>query len=141
MANYRQFGKWHRRVYEATDGRVGAWLGRPMVLMHTIGAKSGQRRSVVLQHYPIVDDGTLVIASNNGQRKPPDWWFNLTAHPEFDIQVGREKRKVCAEPVNGEEREALWQQIRKINKAVDTYQRNAEREIPVIHLRTLSTTR
>ena len=96
MANYLWFGKLHSKLYQLTGGRLGHWMWHRMVLMHTIGAKSGELRDVTVQYYPLHDAGVLVIPSNNGQPKPPAWWFNLKAHPDIAIQLGREHRRVKA---------------------------------------------
>lgn len=138
MANFLWFSKAHSAVYRWTDGRVGAKIWHPMALLYTIGAKSRLTRTTPLQYYPLDDAGIIVIASNNGDPKPPSWWFNIRANPEFDIQVGREKRTVRAEQVSQQRKQQLWPQIRAINSAVDKYQQKSGRDIPVILLRTLT---
>jgi F420H(2)-dependent quinone reductase len=141
MANWQWFTKLHGAVYNATDGRLGANLGGiPMVLMHTVGARSGQRRSVPVACYPH-PEGLLVFASNNGGPNMPAWWHNLRAHPECDIQFGREKRRVRAEQVDEQERLQYWPEMAKTNPRVDIYWRDATekhgRTPPVVLLRTL----
>ncbi len=89
MANFEWFTKVHRFLYHHTRGVIGGNLGAPMVLMYTIGAKTGQSRPVPLQYYPAGDEGVLVLASNNGQAKAPGWYFNLKAHPDIDIRYNR----------------------------------------------------
>ena len=69
MANFEWVSKAHRFVYHHSRGWIGGWLGQPMVLMYTIGAKSGLTRMVPLQYYPAGDEGIMVLASNNGQPK------------------------------------------------------------------------
>jgi len=138
MANYLWFSKLHAKVYLASGGRIGHKLWHPMVLMHTIGARTGTVRTVPVQYYPLDDNGIIILASNNGQPKPPAWWFNIKANPEIDIQVGREKRRVCAEVVSVDRRQRLWPQIRAMNDNVDNYVEKSGREIPVILLRTLA---
>lgn len=99
MPNFALFTKVHRFLYHHTRGVIGGNLGAPMVLMYTIGAKTGASRPVPLQYYPH-PDGILVLGSNNGQAKAPGWYFNLKAHPDIDIRVGREKRRVSAEQLS-----------------------------------------
>jgi deazaflavin-dependent oxidoreductase (nitroreductase family) len=137
MANYLWFSKLHAKIYSATDGRIGHKLWHPMVLMHTVGAKSGLVRTSPVQYYPIDDDGIIVLASNNGQLKPPAWWFNIKANPEFIIQVGRERRRVCAEEVDADKRQMLWTKMQALNANIDRYAENSGRLIPVILLKTL----
>ena len=137
MANYLWFSKLHTKLYLATDGRIGHNLWQPMVLMHTIGAKSGVVRTTPVQYYPLDSAGIIVLASNNGQVKPPAWWFNIQSTPEFTIQVGREKRRVRAETVNAQRRQQLWPLMRAQNSNIDGYAEQSGRELPVILLRTL----
>lgn len=139
MANYLWFSKLHTKVYLATDGRIGHKLWNTMVLMHTIGAKSDLVRTIPVQYYPLDDSGIIILASNNGQLKPPAWWFNIKANPEFTIQVGREKRRVRAELVSSDRRQQLWPQMLALNGDIDVYVKKSGREIPVILLRTLET--
>jgi F420H(2)-dependent quinone reductase len=136
MANYAWFTKLHRYLYHQTKGVIGANLGAPMVLMYTIGAKSGQSRMVPLQYYPAEPDGILVLASNNGQAKAPGWYYNLKAHPEIDVRVGREMRRVRAEELNEEKRAKAWPAMLKQNPAIAKYAASAGRVLPVILLRT-----
>src|SRR5258708_26225894 len=117
MANYAWFSKAHGFVFHHSRGWIGGNLGRPMALMYTIGAKTGQSRPVPLQYYPAEPDGVLVLASNNGQAKAPAWYHNLKAHPDIDILVGRQKRRVHAEEIGPDRRAELSSAIRKQNPA------------------------
>jgi len=137
MANFEWVTKAHRFVYEQTNGWVGGWLGRPMVLMYTIGAKTGLPRTIPLQCYPVDGDGVLVLASNNGQAKAPGWYFNLKAHPDIEIRLGRRKLRVHAEELSAEERTKVWPAMRKQNPGIDGYAAKAGRVLPVIRLRPL----
>ncbi len=141
MANWQWFTKAHRAVYKATGGRLGANLmGIPMVLMHTIGAKSGQLRSAPVACYPH-PDGLLTLASNNGGPKAPAWWFNIKANPEIEVQYRRERRRVRAEEISEEERQKYWDAMAAINPRINQYWSQAQaehgRRIPVVLLRTL----
>lgn len=138
MANFAWFTKFHRFIYHHSGGWVGGNLGAPMVLMYTIGARTGESRVVPLQYYPAGAEGILVLGSNNGQAKAPAWYYNLKAHPDIDIRVGREKRSVHAEELTPERRAEAWPAMRKQNPAIDDYARNAGgRVLPVMLLRTV----
>lgn len=137
MANYEWFSKAHRFAYHHSRGWIGGNLGAPMALMYTIGAKTGQVRPVPLQYYPAGPECILVLASNNGQTKAPAWYYNLKAHPDIDIRVGRQKRRVHAEEVGPERRAELWPAMRKQNPAIDDYAARAGRVLPIILLRTV----
>jgi deazaflavin-dependent oxidoreductase (nitroreductase family) len=134
MANFEWVSKAHRFVYHHTNGWVGGWLGRPMVLMYTIGAKTGQIRMVPLQCYPVTDEGVLVLASNNGQTKAPAWYRNLKAHPDVEIRLGRKKLHVHAEELSPARRAEVWPAMRRQNPAIDRYAAKAGRVLPVMLL-------
>jgi len=137
MANFAWFTKFHRFVYHHSRGWIGGNLGAPMVLMYTIGAKTGASRPVPLQYYPAEPEGILVLGSNNGQTKAPGWYYNLKAHPEIDVRVGREMRRVRAEELSPDRRAEAWPGMRKQNPAVDVYAQKAGRTLPVVLLRTI----
>lgn len=139
MANFEWFTKIHRFVYHHSRGWLGGNLGAPMVLMYTIGAKTGQSRPVPLQYYPADPEGILVLASNNGQPNAPGWYHNLKAHPEIDIRVGRRRRRVRAEELSAERRAAVWPVLRAQNPEVERYARDAGRVLPIMLLRTITT--
>ncbi len=139
MANYAWFTKAHRWLYHKTGGRIGASiLGYPMTLMYTTGAKSGQLRMVPLVYYPLDPAGIIILGSNNGQPKPPAWYHNLKAHPEFEILVGRERRRVRAEALDQARRAEVWPQMVARNPLIQGYADRAGRELPIILLRTLA---
>ncbi|MFT5576597.1 MAG: deazaflavin-dependent oxidoreductase (nitroreductase family) [Bermanella sp.] len=142
MADWQWVTRAHRAIYEATGGRIGGNLmGIAMVMMHTIGAKSGERRSIPVACYQH-PDGLLVLASNNAGPKMPAWWHNMRAQPEFDIQFKRENRRVRAEEISEEERLKYWDAMAEINPRIVHYWHTAQaeynRRIPVVLLRTIS---
>ena len=137
MANFEWFTKAHRFVYHHSKGWIGANLGAPMVLMYTIGAKSGLSRVVPLQYYPAEPDGILVLASNNGQPKAPGWYFNLKAKPDIEINVGTKRLPVTARVVGKDDPDypRLWQVVNKNNaNRYAGYQKRTTRTIPVVAL-------
>ena len=137
MANFEWVTQAHRFVYEQTNGWIGGWLGRPMVLMYTIGAKTGLPRTIPLQCYPVDGEGVLVLASNNGQAKAPGWYFNLKAHPDIEVRLGRRKLRVRAEELSEEQRAEVWPEMRRQNAAIDSYAAKAGRVLPIMRLRPL----
>jgi deazaflavin-dependent oxidoreductase (nitroreductase family) len=138
MANFEWVSKAHRFIYHHSNGWIGGYLGRPMVLMYTIGAKTGLTRMVPLQYYPVGDEGILVLASNNGQPKAPAWYHNLKAHPDIEILVGRQRRRVHAEELSPERRAEVWPEMRRQNSQIEAYAARAGRIIPVMLLRTVT---
>lgn len=138
MADFAWFAKAHRFVYHHTHGWIGGRLGPfPMVLMYTIGARTGQVRMVPLQYYSAEPEGIMVLGSNNGQPKAPSWYHNLKAHPDIDILVGRQKRRVHAEELDAECRAKAWPEMVKQNPVIAKYAARAGRVLPIMLLRTV----
>lgn len=132
----------HQWLYEHSDGRIGASLGgRPMLLLRTIGRRSGQPRTAALL-YVRDGDAYAVIASKGGAPKHPGWFHNLAAHPDVEIQVGRERIPVHARAAEGEERSRLWARADEINRGqYAEYQSRTKRVIPVVVLERISSRR
>ena len=106
----------HQWLYEHSDGRIGASLGgRPMLLLRTVGRRTSQPRTAALLY---VRDGEayVVIASKGGAPQHPGWFHNLTAQPDVEIQVGRERIPVRARVAAGGERSRLWARADEINR-------------------------
>lgn len=107
--------------------------GRPLLLLTTIGAKSGQRRTTPMMSIPD-GDRLLVIASNAGAPTHPDWYRNLVAHPQVTVEVGTDTFDATAVVVEGEERARLWNSIVARYPFFADHQAKITREIPVIAL-------
>ena len=135
MANWNWFGKLHSQLIRLTGGRVGARMaGIDMVLIETIGRKSGKKRPVPIACYPY-RDSVVVVASNNGQDQHPLWWLNLQAQPEVFVQLGAKRYQVCAEELAGDERSAILPDIYRINPRQQSYVSMTERVLPVVYLK------
>ena len=135
MANWSFVTTFHRALYRATGGRIGARLGGlDMLLLTTRGRRSGEPRTVPLACFA---DGAnrVVVASNNGQDSDPAWWRNLQAHPDAEVTLGRESWKAAAALASAEERARLWPALKRTNPAYVRYERKTDREIPVVILR------
>ena len=131
------------RFTQALYSISGGWLGErqlsySMLLLHTIGRKTGQRHTHTLLYFR---DGEhlVVCASNNGSPRLPAWYLNLQAQPHVQIQHGRVRRVVIAETVGGEERERLWQKLLTVRPQFADYQRYTSREFPIVILKPLPT--
>ncbi|MEM7273536.1 MAG: nitroreductase/quinone reductase family protein [Actinomycetota bacterium] len=85
---------WNTQVineFRANGGKVAQFGDAPLVILGTIGAKSGQLREIPLVSM-IEDDGAMtVFASKAGAPTNPDWYYNLKANPEIDVEFGTEK--------------------------------------------------
>jgi deazaflavin-dependent oxidoreductase (nitroreductase family) len=111
-----------------------AFAGRPLLLLTTIGAKSGQPRTTPLMYVP---DGErlLVIASNAGAPKHPDWYRNLLAHPTATVEVGTDTFEASAVVLEGAERQQQWDKIAAAYPFFTDHQAKISREIPLIALK------
>ena len=128
---------WNRQTIEAfrtNGGKVGGmWEGRPLLLLTTTGAKSGQRRTNPVM-YLRDGDRLLVFASKGGAPTNPDWYHNLVAHPEVTVEVGTETYETTATPLTGEERDRLFAKQAGLYPQFGEYQARTTRKIPVIAL-------
>jgi F420H(2)-dependent quinone reductase len=120
--------------YEETGGRKGGDLqGRPVIILTSIGAKTGKIRKTPLMRVEHRGD-YAVVASLGGAPQHPVWYYNLKANPHVELQDGGTKRDYLAREVTGEEKAAWW------DRAVETwpdyakYQRKTSRQIPVFVL-------
>jgi len=120
--------------FRANGGRVGDMFeGMPLLLLHHTGAKTGQARINPLAY--LADDGRYVIfASKGGAPEHPAWYRNLKAHPDVQIEVGKDTIKVHAEEVAGEERDRLFRAQAERLPQFSEYEQKTERVIPVIVL-------
>ena len=127
--------KLHASLFRATAGRVGGRIvGCPVLLLNTVGRKTGQRRTNPL-FYLRDGDRYVIVASNGGTREHPAWLLNLKAHPEATVEVGGRQTRVRAEEASPEERVRLWPRLVDMYSSYEGYQRKTDREIPVIVLR------
>jgi deazaflavin-dependent oxidoreductase (nitroreductase family) len=118
------------------DKGGGAMKGRPLLLLTTTGAKSGQLRTKPMMYIPD-GDRLLVIASNAGAQTHPDWYRNVMAHPEVTVEVGNETFKAIATVTEGLERQRLWSRVVELYPFFADHQAKTSRQIPVIVLRRL----
>ncbi len=129
------YGEEHVRVYQETDGERGyLWKnGTTILLLTTTGRKSGEKRTTPLIHRT---DGErwIIVASKGGTPDHPYWFLNLEENAEAEIQVLEEKIPVNFSVAEGEERERLWSLMAEVWPDYDEYQKNTDREIPVVVL-------
>ena len=121
--------------FRANGGEVAAPYEDPppMLLLHTIGARSGQNHIVPMRG--IADgDSFYVFASAHGNERHPDWYHNLKAYPEVMIEVGTETLSVSASEILGEERDRIFARHASRFPVFAEYQSRLERSIPVIRL-------
>lgn len=120
--------------FRENSGRVGGMFeGAPMILVHHVGARSGEERVTPLMYMP--DNGRYVIfASKAGAPENPAWYHNLKANPETRVEVGDQTIEVVAEEAQGEERDRLFNAQAEASPQFADYQEKTARKIPVIIL-------
>jgi deazaflavin-dependent oxidoreductase (nitroreductase family) len=128
------FWKVHPKLYRWSGGRIGGKImNMPVLLLTTHGRRSGAARTRALMYLP---DGErfIVIASFLGEPRHPDWWLNLRAHPQAEVEVGTRRVAVVAREADGGERERLWNAVVARQKDYAEYQQRTTRRIPVVVL-------
>ncbi|HVE24508.1 MAG TPA: nitroreductase/quinone reductase family protein [Sporichthya sp.] len=123
----------HRTLLCLTGGRFPHRLaGMETLELHTLGRKSGQRRSTLLTA-PIAEDRrVVVVASKGGHDDHPDWYKNLVANPEVEITRAGRTGRFRARTATAEEKADLWPRIVKVYSGYAGYQKHTERDIPVV---------
>jgi deazaflavin-dependent oxidoreductase (nitroreductase family) len=127
-------GPEHVRRYQETDGEVGyIWNGVPTLLLTATGRKSGVPRTNAMIFGRDGED-YLVVASMGGAPTHPNWYRNLVATPEAEVQVRGEHINVTARTASDEEKPRLWKIMAELWPNYDVYQSRTERVIPVVVL-------
>lgn len=121
----------HKALYRLLGGRL---VGRHVLILTTVGRRSGRERSTPL-FYTRDGEDYVVVASNGGESRPPHWWHNLRANPDADIQVGREVIACRVERVGTEDVPRLWAKLVAIHGAYDTYRQRTTRELTLFRLK------
>jgi deazaflavin-dependent oxidoreductase (nitroreductase family) len=120
--------------FRASGGKLnGQFTGAPMLLLNTIGARTGAPRTTPLGY---VRDGEayVIMASKSGAPRNPAWYHNLLAQPTASIEVGDECFEVEHRVVEGDERDRLWERLVAQWPMAADYARATARQIPVIVL-------
>jgi deazaflavin-dependent oxidoreductase (nitroreductase family) len=123
-------------AYEASGGTEAATLrdsGLPVIVLTTLGAKSGKLRKTALMR--VEHDGVYaVVASLGGAPKHPQWYFNIVAKPLVELQDGAEKHDYRAREVFGDEKDLWWERSVAAYPPYADYQKKTDRQIPVFVL-------
>lgn len=119
-----------------TRGRRGPLSGAivPSLVLHTVGAKTGEPRESALMCCPVDDGVILVTGSNFARPEHPAWTWNLLAHPDAAIDFRGEHRLVRAELVGDEERDAVWAQLEAQWPGYRGYERSSGRVLRIFRL-------
>ncbi|MEM7342605.1 MAG: nitroreductase family deazaflavin-dependent oxidoreductase [Chloroflexota bacterium] len=124
----------HNFLYHLSRGKIGKSMqGMPVLLLTTIGRKSGQSRTTPLV-YLRDDDDYLIAASKGGSDSHPAWYFNLEAAPEVKVQVGDQAFAAKVTVTKGDERDQLYERFKTLGDNFVTYEQMTQRTIPVVRL-------
>jgi deazaflavin-dependent oxidoreductase (nitroreductase family) len=137
MASAFDWNEMNRGVIEEfrdNGGKAGGFFeGKPLVLVHHVGAKSGVERIAPL--VPLLDgDRIFIFASKGGAPNHPDWYHNLVANPNTVVELGNETFPVTVRVLSGAERDEVYDKQTAAQPRFADYQRNTSRVIPVIEL-------
>jgi deazaflavin-dependent oxidoreductase (nitroreductase family) len=128
---------WNSQIiaeFRANGGRVGGQFeGAPLLLLHTVGAKSGQERVNPVM-YRAVGDGFAVFASKAGAPTNPDWYHNLIANPRVSAEIGTQTIEADARVADEQERDPIWAAQKQAYPGFADYEQKTTRQIPVVIL-------
>lgn len=132
--------------FRENGGRVGGpFAGATMLILHSIGAKSGKERVTPLVYFPY-KGRRYIVASAGGSPKHPSWYHNLKANPDATIEVssatssasgsatGIDTEEVTVEEIDGAEHAEIWAALVQVMPGFAEYQRNTTRQIPLVAL-------
>jgi len=126
------------RLYHRFGARMRVQR-QPLLLLSTIGAKTGVLRQTILCWFPDGDQFWLVVASGAGSAKHPAWFVNLARNPDrVSIEIAGRQIKVEPESLQGAERAEAWRKVVALAPGYAAYEQKTDREIPVIRLRAVA---
>ena len=121
--------------FRAKGGTAGGMFeGKPLLLLHNVGAKSGTEFVTPLV-YLADGDNWVIFASKGGAPNNPGWYHNLKAQPEVSIEIGSDTVDVTAEEATGDERDRLYSNQEEQQPQFAEYAQKTDRKIPVIVLK------
>jgi len=125
----------NKRVIEQfrTGAEIEGMNRDRLVLLTTTGARTGLRRTTPMMFH--ADGGRLlVMASNIGAEKHPDWYLNLVADPNVTVEVGSESYEALATTLTGTDRDQTWSMIKLAYPFFADHETKTTRTIPVVAL-------
>jgi len=122
-------------LFRVSGGRLGGRMpgGQPVLLLTTIGRKSGQPHTAPLL-YLKEGDVYVVVASKGGMSHHPLWFKNLEANPRVEVEVGSSKLVMNARQATANEKAAVWPKLVAMYPSYADYQKRTTRDIPVVLL-------
>lgn len=124
----------HARLNRLTGGRVGGrWFGVPVLVMETVGRRSGRARANPLI-YLRRGEQLIVVAADGGSDRTPAWWLNLREAGEATVVIDGERRRVRARVLEGAERDQAWSEFVEMWPLTEDYTHRTDRELPCVAL-------
>lgn len=120
----------HRKLYLVSRGLLGRRLQGPVLLLTTVGRKTGKHHTTPLL-YLREGGGFAIIGSYGGDSRHPQWWLNLRANPKADAQVGPARFPVQAKETFDQERERLWLGFVAMYPGYLRYEGRTKRRFPI----------
>jgi len=111
----------------------GPMAGRPLLLLTTTGAKSGDKREAIVT-FTRDGDSYVIAASKSGAPEHPAWYWNVLAHPEVNVEADGQQFRARAHVTEGAERDRLWDQHATERPEFREYPTKTSRVIPIITL-------
>jgi deazaflavin-dependent oxidoreductase (nitroreductase family) len=134
------FSRWLQHRMNARMNRKvrrgrGTFMGMDVLILHTVGHRSGEPRETPVAWFADGDDARLIVASGGGSQDP-DWYVNLMAHADgASIELpGGGTTAVTAQRLDGGDREQAWQRIATAQPRIAKYQSRSDRPYPVVRL-------
>ncbi len=129
----RVFSMIHRMLYQVSGGRMGTHMVGPVLLLTTVGRKSGQSRTTPLLYLQYVANW-VVAASYAGNDRHPAWWLNLKVNPAARVQIKSIVQQVRAREATEVERSLLWPRFVSMFSSYEDYRQRTKRRIPIVIL-------
>ncbi|WP_336211905.1 nitroreductase family deazaflavin-dependent oxidoreductase [Nonomuraea sp. LPB2021202275-12-8] len=124
-------GRMNRKI----RGGHGTFMGMDVLILNTVGRRSGQPRETPLAWFADGEDAWLVVASGGGSRHA-DWYLNLMADPDrASVELpGHAAVRVTPHVLDGADREPAWKRITAAQPRYEKYQSKSDRQYPVVRL-------
>ena len=123
------------RYRKAAGGEQSKFRGFPVLILTTVGARSGKERSTVLGGFPDGDESWLIVASQGGSATNPGWLHNIAANPDkVWVEVGSRRIHVRVASLRGQEREDAYARVAKAAPTYAGYPKKTDREISVLRV-------
>lgn len=135
MDSERDFNASNIAEFRANSGKVGGQFeGFPLLILTSVGAKSGTQRENLIAYFDI-DDKVYVVGSAAGRDASPGWVFNLRAKPAVQIEIGADpQRDVVARELPRDERDRVYTQVVERAPGFGEYEKRTDRVIPIFEL-------